>query len=78
MNSPMSKAEIAELHEAAEQTALEFSHYDRFLLSLAANVAGGMAANPNIYEGRDFENEIASRSYSIAQKIMRRHLTGGC
>ena len=74
MNAPAR----AEILAAAEATGLEFSPRDRQLLAMAAHVAGGMAANPEVYVGQDYEGTIARASYRIAQKIMTLHVTGGC
>lgn len=75
MNAP---APAAVLREALERQEHEFSPWEKMRLSLAARIAGGMCANPNVYTCPNWEGEAARSAMKVADKLLLLHVTGGC
>jgi hypothetical protein len=50
----------------------------RARLALAARIAGGMAANPEIYAQRDWRGELARDAWDVAGRLLMLARTGGC
>lgn len=56
----------------------DFSQYERMRLSLAARIAGGICANPEIYAGQGWEGEAARAAMRVADRLLSIHYTGAC
>jgi len=76
----MTAASVTTLHKPATvgNEAEKFSEHDRMRLSLAARIAGGICANPALYETPGWEGEAARAAMRVADRLLSLHFSGGC
>lgn len=74
MNAP----DIEALRQARERAVDEFTPYERMRLSLAARVAAGMCANPEVFASPGWEGEAARAAMRVADRLLLLHISGGC
>lgn len=74
MNAPDHEA----LRAARAAAVDDFSPYERMRLSLAARVAAGMCANPEVFATPNWEGEAARAAMRVADRLLLLHISGGC
>lgn len=56
----------------------ELTPHEKARLALAARIAAGMAANPNVYLTQGWQAVVARESMAVADKLIMLAHTGGC
>ncbi len=60
-----------------EQERERVSEETRLRMSIAARLAAGMLANPNVYQSPSWRRDVAYQSWEVAGNLMRLASEGG-
>lgn len=79
MNATASIREFRrEAIETDQASTLDLTPRERLRLEMAAQIAAGMLANPNVYKSPGWAGEVPRMSMRMADTLFTLHLTGGC
>lgn len=76
MNAPFS-IPCVKKSEQIEAEAVDLSAFEKTRLMMAARIAAGMCANPEIFSQQNWQLDTAVAAMSVADRLIRISIDGG-